>query len=173
MQLHLLLDVLPKCKGVYAIYNYAEKKYYIGFASGRFGIRGRIYEHIFKLNRGIDVPKLQESWNEDKDSWVVAIVELTEDKNRELLYIEKFNSVDNGYNVLLGHKHTEYSLNKMRNRKFTDAHKQHLSESHKGQVAWNKGINIGSHSDESNKKRSESVKKTLAYQKEHKLGRYS
>jgi hypothetical protein len=166
---------ITKEKGVYSIYNTKTKKHYIGIATGRFGIHGRIVEHIQKLYKGIDVPKLQDAWNTDQENWIVCILELTSDSSKEAYYIQKYNSVENGYNVLIGRHHTEYSLNKMRGRTFTEKHIKNLSVSHIGNTPTNlEELHSGKyHTSEINSKRSEKLKQTLAYQREHKIGRYA
>ena len=68
-------------------------------------------------------------------------------------------------------KEHRYELAKAHKGKIlSKEHKRKLSESHKGQIPWNKGISLPKQSEESNRKRSESLKGRIGHpmSEEHK-----
>lgn len=98
------LDLMryDKKSGIYEIYCKETRKRYIGSSKN---IGKRFKEHIDKLIRNKHhSSKLQSDWNQYlADSFEFGIVEEVNDINRlieiEQVYINKFDSVKNGYNI--------------------------------------------------------------------------
>jgi group I intron endonuclease len=104
-----------KCHGVYVIYNWKTKKRYVGFTSGPFGIRGRLKIHVYDLEHGKHHNKpMQEDWNLDSECWGFGVLEVTENKERELYWIDYCNSINTGYNIAYGTNYTEEMREKQR-----------------------------------------------------------
>ncbi len=89
------------------------------------------------------------------------IGEKNKGKKRTLEMIEKNRKSH------IGITHTDESKKKMseiaKKRKATEKTKKILSESHKGQIPWNKGLKIGKRSEETKKKISETLKRSKIY----------
>lgn len=91
--------------------------------------------------------------------WVILDSYDTDEElqNAEKLYIEKYDTYNNGYNCTLGgdghagFKQSEETIRRraekvsksLTGRKLSEEHIKLLSKSHKGQKAWNKGKNYG------------------------------
>jgi hypothetical protein len=96
--------VPPKYKGagIYGIYNGTKDKWYIGSS---VSVNQRIYGHIGYLKRGKAVQKLQTDYDNGDDFTVFVLAEVSEYKtygellNIERAYIEKYNSIKDGYNT--------------------------------------------------------------------------
>ena len=112
--------------GIYKITNLINKKIYIGSASQKNGIGGRISEHKSDLkNNKHDNSYLQNSWNKyGEDNFKFEIVIFC-DPERCLFFeqkcLDKYKPWDreNGYNICkiagssLGYKHTEQAKEKI------------------------------------------------------------
>lgn len=108
--------------GIYSITNKINGKVYIGQSSD---IEGRWKRHISFLNENSHHNKhIQAAWNKfGKDNFEFNVVEeCTEDElnEREIYYIQKYDSYNSGYNLDLGgegirgYKHTPEQILKMR-----------------------------------------------------------
>ncbi len=106
-----MYEHLPVASGVYRIYNFKTKKSYIGFSEN---IRRRVSQHQQKLIRGEGHKLLQLDWIKFRDGFIAQVLELTDDKSRELYYIEKYNSYVNGYNLSIGTKRDEITKQRIR-----------------------------------------------------------
>lgn len=84
---------------------------------------------------------------------VIERIEESKLSEREIYWIEYYNTYNNGYNLTLGGEGTRGF-----SHGFTEEQKKKMSESHKGQIAWNKGKH-GIYSEETRKKISEASKK--------------
>lgn len=90
--------------GIYVIYNVVSNKYYVGSCSSKLGLGYRMHRHIQDLfkNRHHSI-KLQNSWDKHGPcAFVFKIIELCDSKDcikREQYWMDKLNSVNNGYNV--------------------------------------------------------------------------
>ena len=128
--------------GIYEIKNLANDKVYVGQA---INIYKRWKEHIKDLeeNKHYNL-HLQRSWNlYGKESFEFLILEecpQDELNQKEMFYVEKFDSYSNGYNQTrggdgsLGYKHNDEIIEKMRNiqqERFQDIeNRKALSEAH-------------------------------------------
>ena len=108
--------------GIYAIHNVVNDKYYIGQAQD---INDRWIKHRSRLkNNNHENKHLQNAYNKyGKESFEYFVVEecnMEELDEKEIMYIQQYNSYDNGYNQDLGgkgcrgYKHTEEEILKMR-----------------------------------------------------------
>lgn len=108
--------------GIYAIHNIVSGEYYIGQAQD---INDRWIKHRSRLkNNNHENSHLQNSYNKyGKDSFEYLIIEECEIDcldEKEIMYIQKYDSYNNGYNQDLGgkgcrgYKHTEEEILKMR-----------------------------------------------------------
>ena len=110
-------------KGIYQILNRVTGKCYIGSA---IDIKQRWRGHKSELRRGASNNiKLQNTWNKHgEQAFGFNVIEIVDgDKEelykREQFYMDKFNSIKNGYNVRpsaasnLGFRHTKESKEKM------------------------------------------------------------
>ena len=108
--------------GIYAIHNKINNKYYIGQT---IDINQRWMQHRSRLKTGVHENKhLQSAYNlYGKDAFEYILIEecnKSELDEKEMYYIEKYNSYNNGYNSdkggagCKGYKHTEEEIIKMR-----------------------------------------------------------
>ena len=113
----------PKESGIYIFQNTISHKVYIGQSQD---IDSRVRMHTYLLNRNQHYnPHLQSAWNKyGEGAFNIAVLELchlSKLDEREVFYIEKYNSFENGYNRtgggggLRGHIHNEESRTKMKN----------------------------------------------------------
>ena len=85
--------------GIYVIRNIVNDKVYIGKAKD---LSSRKSSHFSQLNSGKHSnKKLQSEYNlYGKNIFAFEVLEITDDlKNRESYYVNKFNSIENGYNI--------------------------------------------------------------------------
>lgn len=112
---------MHKICGIYKIENIINKFKYIGQSHN---IYSRWYSHKRELNKNTHHNyKLQNDWNKygqnNFDFEIIDICDISELNDREMYWIKKFDSYNNGYNLDLGglgvrgYKHTEEELNKM------------------------------------------------------------
>ena len=93
-----------KQSGVYQIRNIVNNKVYIGSA---VDLDRRKREHFNKLSKGKHCnPKLQNAYNKyGHDNFIFEVVEQVDNKEylieREQFYIDKFNVVQEGYNICM------------------------------------------------------------------------
>lgn len=154
-------------KGIYRIINTVTNKSYIGSTFKSFKTRWK--QHLSKLDNNKHHSKeLQNSYNKyGTDSFVCEILEIIEDKSilldRESFYINKFDSVENGYNEnpnpntspMLNtsscikssetHKKLWEDLEKSMSREeFLEYKRKYLEKRGlvKGIIPWNKGITM-------------------------------
>lgn len=108
--------------GIYAIHNIINNKYYIGQAGN---IHNRWIQHKSRLKcQNHENKHLQASYNKyGKDAFQYFVIEECDVEfldDKEMFYIQKYNSYKNGYNQDLGgsgckgYKHTEEEILKMR-----------------------------------------------------------
>jgi hypothetical protein len=114
---------IKKTKGVYQILNTANNKCYIG-SSAAIKIRWSEHKNTLRANKNQSV-KLQRAWNKyGEESFQFIILEVVDGDKEELykkeqFYMDKFNSIKNGYNVRpsaasnLGYRHTKKAKEKM------------------------------------------------------------
>ena len=135
--------------GIYVITNVANLKVYVGQS---IDIRRRWTEHLLTLKRGKHFNKhLQGAYAKyGKDSFIFTIVEECERKqldDRELFWINKFNSTDNkhGYNIIevpVTVKQTDQTRRKIsesrRGMRFSKSHREHIREARIGRKATEK-----------------------------------
>lgn len=136
--------------GIYKITNKVNSKAYIGQSQD---IERRWTKHRRELNNNSHVNKhLQSAYNKyGADSFVWEIEEECEESlldDREIFYIEKYDSFNNGYNQTIGGSGT-------RGYKLSEETKQKLSEARKGEKHPMYGKH---HSEETRKKISEANK---------------
>lgn len=114
------LMYLPNKSGVYKIVNTCNHKVYIGVTKN---IRKRIGLHISsctlsKYYSGTPV-KLIEDWNKFGGfNFKFEVIELTEDREREIFWILKYDSVNTGYNIRYG-PYPDYAMTPYLRRKYT------------------------------------------------------
>ena len=100
------LELYKNKSGIYMIENMVNHKKYIGQTSMRF-IR-RYWHHQWLLdNNKHDNSHLQKAWNKyGKDNFSFSILEVCENKddldNLEIKYINKYDTIKNGYNIQTG-----------------------------------------------------------------------
>lgn len=99
-------EILKNKIGIYAIENIINKKMYIGQTGEKF-IR-RFWHHQWLLNNNKHHNKhLQSSWNkygeENFKFYIIHELKMNEVLNDlEIMFIEKFDSIKNGYNIQSG-----------------------------------------------------------------------
>lgn len=108
------LKELPKCAGIYKIYNIITNDFYIGSA---VNLRYRFSKHIKQLQEQKHFnPILQNSWNKHgKENFNFQIIEIIHDKQeillREQFYLDNlkptYNIAKNSSAPMLGRKHTK------------------------------------------------------------------
>lgn len=126
MTVPVLQDEVNPC-GIYSITNTVNGKVYIGQS---VNIKKRWVRHLWELNQGVHGNKnLQRAFDLDgKEAFVITQIEQVErDKEklfeRENYWIEKMNSILNGYNLFIakpspmGFRHSEESKKAMRKPK--------------------------------------------------------
>jgi len=138
---------------IYLIENTINQKKYIGQTRQR--LSKRIYQHFQEANKGTSTPLYHALRRYSRDTFKFVILEETEPEylnEREQYYIKKFNTFKEGYNCdkggagASGFKHSEET-------------KRRISELKKGKTSGRKGK---TNSAESNRKRSESLKRAYA-----------
>jgi len=92
---------LPEEYGVYAFYNNLENKYYVGFClTYKGGMRWRCRDHLYALKSNKHATKkLQDSWNINSSCWTLIVLEITTNILQELYWMDKLDSINNGYNT--------------------------------------------------------------------------
>ena len=130
-----------KTSGIYKIVNISNGKYYVGSSND---IEWRTYNHFRKLKlRKHENPHLQSAWNLYGESmFEVVVVEkiargsllLTEQKYLDVAKTDRMKCYNQTFVAGCGPGHTK-------GVPFSDAHIKSLSQSHKGQKAWNEGKN--------------------------------
>lgn len=96
-------NAIPDCKCVYKISNTSNEKVYIGSTTN---LNARIIQHRYdSKNRPNNCPKLYNAINTiGSDKFIITIIEkfniisVIELHNKESYYIDKYNSIENGYN---------------------------------------------------------------------------
>lgn len=116
---------LPKSSGIYMILNKANAKCYIGQSED---VKRRVDAHERALRHNTHYNKhLQSAWNKyGADSFEFTMLEFCPEElldEREVYYIETYNSFNNGYNMNIGGSSN-------RGYKHTDESKQKMAESH-------------------------------------------
>ena len=115
----MIPKVAPDTIAVYGIRNTQNQKSYIG-GSLSVGVRLRYHLRHLRENTHFN-PKLQNAWNKYGESCFVFEILEVSDRDRirtlESDYIQKFDSVDSGYNIsydtiapMTGRKQTEHSI---------------------------------------------------------------
>ena len=144
---------------IYGWYNTKSGKWYIGQTideEGRF--KRHIYNSIKKKNNTHFHRAIRKY---GLDNFVYCVLEeniLRENLNlKEIEWIEEFDSFYNGYNLTLGGGGTV-------SRVYSEETRMKLSESHKGQIPWNKGKH-GLYSEETRMMLSESHKGEITWNK--------
>ena len=172
--------------GVYQIRNLINNKVYVGSA---VDINRRKREHYTQLSKGKHCnQKLQNAYNQyGVENFSFEIVESVEDPqqliSREQYYIDKFNAVNEGYNIcpIAGNTLGVYPSNESR-QKMSEAHKGvgkgiPKSEEHKKKISKSvsnsiKGENnpfYGKHHSEETKKK---IRDKVSGEKHHAYGKH-
>lgn len=172
--------------GVYQIRNLINNKVYVGSA---VDINRRKREHYAQLSKGKHCnQKLQNAYNKyGVENFSFEIVESVEDPqqliSREQYYIDKFNAVNEGYNIcpIAGNTLGVYPSNESR-QKMSEAHKGvgkgiPKSEEHKKKISKSvsnsiKGENnpfYGKHHSEETKKK---IRDKVSGEKHHAYGKH-
>lgn len=141
-----------KIAGIYKITNIITNKVYIGSS---VNLNSRKTTHFSTLRKGIHKnPKLQNSYNKyGENAFIFEVLEYVNDNNslldREQFYINKYNSVTEGYNILekagnsLGYKHSPEVRELISKRQKGEGNYfwgKHLSNEHKARISvGNKG----------------------------------
>lgn len=123
----ILVEVMGMGSGIYSITNLKNGKMYIGMSSQ---LRKRKYTHFWSLREGHHCnAHLQNSYNKHGEhNFIFNIIEECQEEilsTREVYYIEKYNSVESGYNLTYGGEGTI-------GYKFTDEQKEKISNSKLG-----------------------------------------
>jgi group I intron endonuclease len=125
--------------GIYCIENIISSKKYIGKASN---IRKRILEHKCRLrNNYHGNPYLQSSWNKyGEENFKFYVIEACEKNDiilsqREVYYINKFDTFRRGYNLTIGGEGTS-------GRVATDSQKKKIGDANRGKPSLRKGKNL-------------------------------
>jgi len=135
---------------IYSIYNTLSGKRYIGQTIQPF--HKRITQHFYQAKKGIDTPLYSALRKYARTDFKIEIIEeCNKDllNEKEIYWINYFNTFNEGYNCDLGG-------GGVKNFKHTEETKQKMSLAKKGKVSGRKGK---TNSPESNRKRSESLKK--------------
>ena len=136
-------ELIPRTSGVYKIYFLSSTKVYVGSTKNLYKRRAT---HFGRLKTGKSTsPKLQLAFNQygEKEFQfeVLELCDLSVIWEKEKFYIDKYNSIEDGYNTssstrypMLGHAHTEESKAKISKSnignhgrsgfKLTDEHKR-------------------------------------------------
>jgi group I intron endonuclease len=138
---------------IYLIENTLNQKKYVGQTKQR--LSQRVYQHFQQAKKGVETPLYHALRKYSRDTFKIVTLEETDLLDeREQHYIELYNTYKEGYNCdkggqgITGFSHTEETKRKM-------------SAAKKGKPSHRKGkTNI--HSAESNRKRSESLKRAYA-----------
>lgn len=99
--------------GIYIIKNIKTNKVYVGQTKQKF--KKRYWAHLWALRNGIHFnKKLQSSYNKyGEDFFEFQIVEIIDNPDcldeKEKEYIQKFDSISNGYNISEGGKDIDFS----------------------------------------------------------------
>lgn len=141
---------------VYKITNLINNKCYIGKDSKGIDCRYKSHIRLLKRNKHSNT-HLQKSWNKyGEENWKYTILENSSSvdvlNEMETYFIKEFcsNYADSGYNKTTGGEENIFSEESRRkisqnnsrywkNKKFTQEHREKLSNSKKGSIAWNKG----------------------------------
>lgn len=160
-----------KNTGIYIIQNIINRKAYVGSA---VDVVNRWCHHLFNLDKGTHHSiKLQRAWKKyGEENFTFRTIERCKKKNltkREQFYMNRFNSVKNGYNVqpnarsCLGVKHNKEFGRKISNAQLrlcaTPEEKQYRSKRAKKQ---HKEKNFGIHTWTKESKKNASRKLSLA-----------
>lgn len=88
---------LPKSCGVYGIINNKNNKVYIGYSTN---VRERVYVHLKHLQEGRHANEiLQEEWKRDKEYFTARLLDPTNDRSMEIVYIQKYSKATELYNI--------------------------------------------------------------------------
>lgn len=111
------------------------------------------------MGSGVALHRAYNKYGQEHFSKKILAYADTEEKLNwfERFYIKKYHARTKGYNLTDGGEGT-LGLT----RTFSEEHKRKLSESHKGQTAWNKGVQ---YTEETKRKLSESHKGQIAWNK--------
>jgi hypothetical protein len=89
---------LPQVAGVYSIRHRDTKRLYIGYSNN---IRKRGYEHLKALLEGRHWnEKLQEDWWIIGDRCIISVLEITDNRNRELFHYTVAKDSNEMYNMI-------------------------------------------------------------------------
>ena len=97
------MESIPKKSGIYQIRNLVNGKIYVGSS---VNLNRRKNKHFYKLRHNMHANlKLQNAFNKyGETAFIFEIIEIVDDKhqllNREQYYIDKYNVVQEGYNIL-------------------------------------------------------------------------
>lgn len=97
------MESIPKKSGIYQIRNLVNGKIYVGSS---VNLNRRKNKHFYKLRHNMHANlKLQNAFNKyGETAFIFEIIEIVDDKhqllNREQYYIDKYNVVQDGYNIL-------------------------------------------------------------------------
>jgi group I intron endonuclease len=143
----LLRESKEKLTGIYKIHNTAINKIYIGASKD---IYTRHNQHILSLNYGDHYNKaLQNDWNEYTESkFLFEILELcTADQlfEKEVYWIDKLNSYNEGYNDTRGGKGTKGFnpiVSPLKGRKLSEEHRQKIIKGRKNSKKSSKHLTL-------------------------------
>lgn len=140
------IDSWPTSIGIYSIYGEHNSFHLVGQTKNRLGFKARWQKHVRMLKQNNHYNKyLQSSWNKHGENsfklTVLETCEMNDDLNhKEILWIDKLNSMcdENGWNLTTGGKVTKFSdstIEKMRNKIFTETHRENISNALTGKKA--------------------------------------
>lgn len=140
------MDKSLKCSGIYCIEHATSGKYYIGQA---VDVWVRFLEHKRDLKSNIhDNKHLQNAWNKyGETDFKFYLILKSERANLTFLedYFLEMVPKNKRYNIAPIYKNTMYTAwNKNKSGCFSDETRNKMSKSHKGQKAWNCGIQLSS-----------------------------
>lgn len=149
---------------VYKITNIINNKCYIGITKKTFRQRYNYTDKWWSTTTNDHLKNSVKKYG--SENFIVEILEKCDNRlleQREIHYIEKFDSFKNGYNKTTGGSYnynlsheTKQKISKSKKgcvshnkgRKMSEESRAKLSKSLKGKVAWNKGLKTGSMKNE-------------------------